>query len=203
MATSRASLKSARRRLACCRLARVRLAPLSLAFCRLARSRLAWRRSAPLRSAPARLIRRRSWLARFAPRRSAFGHWLSGSMTQPLMTRRASSSASAWALPSRTRGNSRALIVFMGMAPAVPVAPGDPGRPCETPPRPSARAPTRDRRAGDVRRPGRAARAVPARHGLAGQRCAVFLSHSGSLNTQNEPPWATGLSPPHSGTAPP
>lgn len=39
-------------------------------------------------------------------------------------------------------------------------------------------------------------------------RLAVFFSQSGSLNTQNEPPWATGLvstamSPPHSGTAPP
>lgn len=39
-------------------------------------------------------------------------------------------------------------------------------------------------------------------------RLAVFFSHSGSLNTQNEPPCATGLvstaiSPPHSGTAPP
>src|SRR5690606_22902132 len=39
------------------------------------------------------------------------------------------------------------------------------------------------------------------------QRCAV-LSQLGSLNTQKEPPWATGLvrsamSPPHSGTAPP
>jgi hypothetical protein len=40
------------------------------------------------------------------------------------------------------------------------------------------------------------------------QRLAVVLSQLGSLNTQNEPPWAMGLvssamSPPHSGTAPP
>ncbi len=40
------------------------------------------------------------------------------------------------------------------------------------------------------------------------QRLAVRLSQLGSLNTQKEPPWATGrvrsaMSPPHSGTAPP
>ncbi len=41
-----------------------------------------------------------------------------------------------------------------------------------------------------------------------GYFCAVALSQLGILNTQNEPPWATGLvssamSPPHNGTAPP
>src|SRR5690606_34068978 len=40
------------------------------------------------------------------------------------------------------------------------------------------------------------------------QRLAVCCSQDGSLNTQKEPPWATGvvssaMSPPHSGTAPP
>ncbi len=53
-----------------------------------------------------------------------------------------------------------------------------------------------------------AGKAAPRRARRGDQRLAVRLSQLGSLNTQKEPPWATGrvrsaMSPPHSGTAPP
>ena len=49
---------------------------------------------------------------------------------------------------------------------------------------------------------------APGGRGRWAQRLAVLLSQLGSLNTQKDPPWATGrvrsaMSPPHSGTAPP
>src|SRR5450830_1926342 len=100
-----APVKSARRRLLCCRLARVRLAPCSWAFSRLARSRLAWRKSASRRSAPARFILARFWLLRLAPLRLAPGHWLCSAMVQPLMTSGASSPLSAWARGSVSISN--------------------------------------------------------------------------------------------------